>query len=76
MMPFEPKFTVTKAKHISAEFKNIRTPEDFAALYQWLKAQKWRGALETNFAGNGGVNSVIFREHPIRERLAETELPY
>lgn len=70
-MGFEPQYKVTKMGHITAEFRGIRTAEDFAALYEWLRSQKWKGALETNFVGNGGVNSVIFREAP--SRLVEAE---
>jgi hypothetical protein len=73
-MSFDPKLEIKKTGNVTAEFKGAKTPENLAEFYVWIKEQKWKGCLELNFVGNGGVNGWIFREAPIK--LAETELPY
>ena len=73
-MTFDPKFEIRMQGQVTAEFTGKKTTENIAAVVDWIKAEKWRGCLEINVPGNGGVNTVIFREAP--KRLEETELPY
>lgn len=74
-MEFKPEFDIKSMGHITAEYKGAKTPENMARLYEWIRKEKWRGCLQINFVGNGGVNSIVFAETPKR-LLDEPELPY
>lgn len=61
--------------HVTARFKGPKTSETVAQLFDWLKANRWRGCLQINFPGNSGVQDIVFAETPKR-LVEEPELPY
>jgi hypothetical protein len=63
-MSFIPEYEVKATGHVVAKFKLPATPENIAQLAEWLKREKWRGALIANFPGNGGIADMQFAETP------------
>lgn len=72
---FEPKFEVKATGHVFAEFVGPKNAESMGNLFDWLKRNKWAGALQINFTGQGGVNSVVFAEKPKRLREIPEDTP-
>lgn len=69
-----PEFKISMMGGVTAEFTGKKTTENVLAILEWIRREKWMGCLEINVPGNGGLNSIIFREKP--KRLTEPELPY
>lgn len=69
-----PEFQIKIMGGVTAEFTGKKTTENIVNIVEWIKREKWIGCLEINCPGNGGLNSIIFREKP--KRLVEPELPY
>lgn len=65
---FDPQFTVKMEGRAISEFS---TREDLTTLAGWLKHNKWRGELKLQFAGNGGITSVVFEE---KKRMTDDSL--
>jgi hypothetical protein len=61
---FKPQFTVKATGHVVAEFTCERTSSNIGLIFEWIKREQWKGCLQINFAGNGGVCSIRFAESP------------
>lgn len=61
-MPFDPEFDVKLQGHAIAKYLGDKSAANVAQLYQFFREKKWRGKLEINFPGNGGVNDIVFTE--------------
>ncbi len=61
---FKPEFTIKATGHVVAEFTCDRTSANIAHIFDWIRREKWKGCLQINFPGNGGVNNVVFAESP------------
>jgi hypothetical protein len=77
-MPFDSKqFEIKREDQAIARWKG---PKDFETLCNLLRlfiTERWRGHLEIDFPGNGGVNDVVFTERKARRLVEEKEdLPY
>lgn len=64
MSEYTPIFSTKATGHVTATFKESATPQNIANIVEWIKKQKWKGCLQVNCAGNGGVTSVVFSESP------------
>lgn len=64
MSEFTPIFSTKATGHVTATFSGPKTTEEIAKVVDWIRAKGWRGCLQLNLPGNGGVNSVIFAESP------------
>jgi hypothetical protein len=60
----EPEFEIKATGHVTATFKGTATPAHIANVVEWVKRQQWRGVLQINYVGNGGINSIVFAESP------------
>jgi hypothetical protein len=61
-MPFEPKFEIKLEGHAKAKFVGVKDGATVGQLFDYFRANKWKGRFEINFPGNGGVNDIIFTE--------------
>ncbi len=61
-MSFDPEFDVKLQGHAIAKYLGDKSAANVAQLYQFFRGKKWRGKLEINFPGNGGVNDIVFTE--------------
>ncbi len=64
MTPFNPEYEVKSTGQVTALFKLHATTTNIVHLVEWLKVNKWRGALVLNYPGNGGVGEIRFAETP------------
>lgn len=69
-MEFKPEFDVKLEGRAKAKYIGPKDTTTLARLLDFFRAEKWRGKLEINFPGNGGVNDVVFDE--VR-RMTEAE---
>lgn len=76
MSEFKPEIEFKATGHVTATFKGSATPAHIANVVEWIKKRQWRGCLQVNFAGNGGVNSIVFAESPkpLRENIEISNL--
>lgn len=51
-----------RGKHTLARYTGPRDPESIHSLYIYLRQQQWRGMLNINFTGNGGVTDITFTD--------------
>ena len=78
MTPFDSKqFEIKREDQAIARWTGPRDIETLAQLLTLFIGEKWRGHLQIDFPGNGGVNDVVFTERKTR-RVAEQreDLPY
>jgi hypothetical protein len=66
---YAPIFSTKATGHVTATFNVPKTPEEIARVVDWIRGKGWKGCLQINMPGNGGVSSVIFAEtaKPLRE---------
>ena len=71
MSVFDSKqFEVKLQGHAIAKWLGKKDAATLAQLFSLCLKEKWRGRLEINFPGNGGVTDVVFTE--VR-RMTETK---
>lgn len=63
MIPFDSKqFEVKLQGHAIATWTGPKDDATLARLLELIRREKWRGQLQVNYSGNGGVSTVIFTE--------------
>jgi hypothetical protein len=69
------QFEVKLQGHAIATWKGLRDNSTLGKLLDLIRREKWKGQLQVNFGGDGGVSSVIFTEVR-RMSEAKEDLPY
>lgn len=57
-------FVVKKEETAIARWVGEKDDTTLSRLLDLFRREKWRGQLQINYPGNGGVQSVIFAEKP------------
>lgn len=75
-MAFDSKqFDVKFQGHAIATWRGAKDDATLTQLLKLVRNEKWRGQLQINYTGNGGVTGVVFTE--VRRMTEEKEdLPY
>lgn len=76
MSLFDSKqFKVKLQGHAIATWEGPKDTDTLSKLLELIRTEKWRGQLQVNYAGNGGITQIVFTE--VR-RMTETpeSLPY
>lgn len=64
MSEFTPTYSTKATGHVIATFNGPKTAAEIAKVVDWIRAKGWRGCLQVNVPGNGGINSIVFAESP------------
>lgn len=64
MSEYTPIFSTKATGHVTATFNVPKTPAEIAKVVDWIRGKGWKGCLQINMPGNGGINSVVFAESP------------
>lgn len=59
---FTPEFSLKMEGRCYARYLGPKDPDSIRELYDFLRREKWRGQLQINMVGNGGVNDIVFDE--------------
>ena len=63
MSPFDSKqFEVKLQGCAIATWTGPKDDATLGKLLELIRREKWRGQLQINYVGNGGVNTVVFTE--------------
>lgn len=71
MADFKPEFDVKLQGHAIAKYLGPKDSASLSALLDFFRKEKWRGQLQVNFPGNGGINDLSFTE--VRRMVEEKE---
>lgn len=64
-MAFDTKqFSIKKEEVATAKWLGPKDDSSLAKLLGLFRREKWRGQLQINYVGNGGINDVVFTERP------------
>ena len=76
MSVFDSKqFDVKLQGHAVATWLGAKDDPTLARLLELIRKEKWRGQLQVNYTGNGGVTNVVFTE--VRRMVEQKEdLPH
>lgn len=71
-MVFDSKqFQVKKSEVAIAKWLGSKDDDTLAELLKLFRRELWKGQLQINYVGNGGINDVIFTEKPSPMRVTE-----
>jgi len=60
--PFKPEFDVQYQGRARAIWRGPKDPATLVKLFEFFRKEKWRGRLEVQYPGNGGINEIAFDE--------------